>query len=1308
MTVPNQSSQTDPRRPVVPTSSLVGTIPYSHHNHLNPQQQIQTARHQYPSSYSSLPAPAQITSHHSYSTPTTTAPAAGLVTAKNNNGDGGNMGNTQMPPLSSSALGSRSRLNYSETSQHVAAETTASGTKKGNPASPKSDGYRPLNVIDALAYLDQVKGRFADNPKVYNKFLDIMKDFKSQAIDTPGVIQQVSTLFKGHPQLISGFNTFLPTGYRIECSVDPRDPNRIIVTTPNGNTTTSTTSTTEDMMKMEPQSQQHLLHQDQYYPPSNSSTSSSSYLAPQPPQAVIAQPPPMHTNNTSVLPPPFNTTNRHFNNTTTAAAAAAAPPMHHHLPPSLPPPHIPTHSAAQYASSLPASPPRLITEKKPPVEFNHAINYVNRIKNRFAHNPNIYKQFLEVLQTYQKEQKPIEQVFEQVRYLFNGADDLLEEFRQFLPEITSASTPSSSSQYQQLSPPSYDTSSTSNIGFKRVLSPVKQKKGHATKKAKLYQEQYMQEEEDTMSYSLFDPQRPSVSAEEVDLFDRIKKHIGNKPSYEEFLKLLNLYTQEIVDMDTLVTQVKGFLGNRKELMDAFKYTIGYESKEPAIEKPAVSAPKPDLNKCDAVKDSPSYRIVSKEWQHQPCSGRDQMCWEVLNDEFVSHPIWASEDSGFVASKKNQYEEALHRCEEERYEYDLNIEANLNTISLLKPIANRIEQMSPEELKFMRLEPGLGGPTVSIYERIIRKIYDNERGSEIIDMLYRRPASVVPIVLKRLELKDKEWRRAQREWNRVWRDIDSKNFYRSLDYQGTTFKMNDRKAMANKGLIAEIESLQKEKPNEPVQFQHEFQDDTLFKDIARLICSFMDKQTGFSKLDKQKVRNFLRTFVAMFFHVQDTLPAETCIEQDDANELEEDDNNKDESDSTQNGSVSPRKRATSEDDHGRLLRGVFKRNAPPQPPAAAATTTTTSSSSSSSSAAAAAAAELDTMSIDDEIVVPDDVIMDQTDNHLDLFAVAAAATAPEIINQKRIYSFFCNSQYYCLFRLYLVIYERLHKMKSISSENDAGPGKKLNQTAVDLDLVSSRFEDIDLSNGFYRALMDMVDSYFEGEIDQATFEENVRYVYGIDAYVIFTIDKTIQSLIKQIQNISIDKKSNELFKLFSQDQQTADQSSVRTLSAYRSLVEDILELDENLYKISFDTDTHMAHIQLLDKENGTSLPSTEQEIYEDYLASYVDWMNDTEGINKLLLKPSFLSRNLRSSSLHDKQLDRIHVKSQLRYKIQPKTYHMYYIIGSEDILHKSGVVVHDTDAAIRDKQHWDQWLSSHENDDLNEATRRLLS
>lgn len=39
-----------------------------------------------------------------------------------------------------------------------------------------------LSILqDALTYLDQVKVQFHDQPDVYNRFLDIMKDFKSQS-----------------------------------------------------------------------------------------------------------------------------------------------------------------------------------------------------------------------------------------------------------------------------------------------------------------------------------------------------------------------------------------------------------------------------------------------------------------------------------------------------------------------------------------------------------------------------------------------------------------------------------------------------------------------------------------------------------------------------------------------------------------------------------------------------------------------------------------------------------------------------------------------------------------------------------------------------------------------------------------------------------------------------------------------------------------------------------------------------------------------------------------------------------------------
>jgi len=96
-----------------------------------------------------------------------------------------------------------------------------------------------LKLNTALEFLERVKDTFQHQPTVYNNFLDIMKDFKNQSyvllpalrpsfglfnmaclctvrIDTPGVILRVKTLFKGHPDLIEGFNNYLPPGYNIE------------------------------------------------------------------------------------------------------------------------------------------------------------------------------------------------------------------------------------------------------------------------------------------------------------------------------------------------------------------------------------------------------------------------------------------------------------------------------------------------------------------------------------------------------------------------------------------------------------------------------------------------------------------------------------------------------------------------------------------------------------------------------------------------------------------------------------------------------------------------------------------------------------------------------------------------------------------------------------------------------------------------------------------------------------------------------------------------------------------------------------
>lgn len=63
--------------------------------------------------------------------------------------------------------------------QSTRQQQTVSQTPSNNSGS--NGGYRPLNVRDALTYLDQVKVQFSSQPDVYNRFLDIMKDFKSQS-----------------------------------------------------------------------------------------------------------------------------------------------------------------------------------------------------------------------------------------------------------------------------------------------------------------------------------------------------------------------------------------------------------------------------------------------------------------------------------------------------------------------------------------------------------------------------------------------------------------------------------------------------------------------------------------------------------------------------------------------------------------------------------------------------------------------------------------------------------------------------------------------------------------------------------------------------------------------------------------------------------------------------------------------------------------------------------------------------------------------------------------------------------------------
>jgi paired amphipathic helix protein Sin3a len=247
---------------------------------------------------------------------------------------------------------------------------------------------------------------------------------------------------------------------------------------------------------------------------------------------------------------------------------------------------------------------------------------------------------------------------------------------------------------------------------------------------------------------------------------------------------------------------------------------------------------------------------------------------------VSHPTWASEDnSGFQSHKKNVYEEALHKCEEERHEFDFHLEIMSKTISALENINMKIQQMTNEEKATFKLKPGLGLPNKSIYQRIIKKVYGKEPGMEVIATLHDCPAIAVPIVLQRLKAKDEDWRRAQREWNKVWREVDARNFYKSLDHQGVTFKSTDKKAMTTKSLVASIEAARDEQLSERAalmdpslartkpshQLAYEITDVVVMKDATKLVLSYLDRLGAlYGSSERDKIEKWIIDFLITFF------------------------------------------------------------------------------------------------------------------------------------------------------------------------------------------------------------------------------------------------------------------------------------------------------------------------------------------------------------------------------------------------------------------------------------------------------------
>ncbi|GMH04285.1 hypothetical protein Nepgr_006124 [Nepenthes gracilis] len=686
-----------------------------------------------------------------------------------------------------------------------------------------------LTTDDALQYLKEVKEMFQDQREKYDQFLEVMKDFKAQRIDTEGVIARVKELFKGHNNLIYGFNTFLPKGYGI------------------------------------------TLDEDE------------------------------------------------------------APP-------------------------------------KKAVEFEEAINFVNKIKKRFQSDDHVYKSFLDILNMYRKEHKNIGEVYDEVSQLFEDHLDLLDEFTRFLPD-NSSSVPGQNAQHGRINFHRYDERSSA-IPTSRQMPMDNQRwrrdkvsTSHADRdvsverpdldddkvQMKVHKDQRKREKDnrdrrnrdqddrdpghdtnrDFTVPRLSDKRKPSrkegfgplascddknalksMYNQEFIFCEKVKEKLSSSDDYQAFLKCLHIYSTEIITRSELQRLVADLLGKYPDLMEGFNeflercenidgFLAGVMSKkslwndghlpgtgkmddkekdpkndiEATKEKDrnkerymAESIQELDLSNCQRC--TPSYRLLPEDYPIPNASQRSEIGAQVLNDYWVSVTS-GSEDYSFKHMRRNQYEESLFRCEDDRFELDMLLESVSSTAKRAEDLLNNINNNIINADSSIRIEDHF----TALNLRCIERLY-GDHGLDVVDILRKNPALALPVILTRLKQKQEEWTKCRSDFNKVWAEIYAKNHYKSLDHRSFYFKQQDSKTLGTKSLVAEIkeikENMQKEddvllaiaagnkRPLVP-HMEFEYSDTDINEDLYKLI-KYSCEEVCATKEQLGKVMRLWTTFL----------------------------------------------------------------------------------------------------------------------------------------------------------------------------------------------------------------------------------------------------------------------------------------------------------------------------------------------------------------------------------------------------------------------------------------------------------------
>ncbi|CAL4902486.1 unnamed protein product [Urochloa decumbens] len=1219
-----------------------------------------------------------------------------------------------------------------------------------------------LTTTDALSYLKAVKEKFQDRRVKYEEFLEVMRDFKSSKIDTAGVILRVKNLFHGHPDLILGFNAFLPKGYEIkheDLDKKPVDFAKAI--------------TFVNRIKTRFQQEDHVYK-------SFLGILNMYRMHNKPIQDVYQEVATLFHGHPDLLEE-----------------------FKHFLPDNPTPPQAATTSRVRH------------DEKNTTM---HSVRSVQTIKRERYFPPTADRDSIVDRPDPEHDLKR-RCTEEKNRNVFHSQDRRDYERNDKDDEYDNGGL------YVRKSQRKMEGTSDDTLGGPSI-SPLSFNDNHVL---------------------------TSPNTQQVHFCEKVKVKLDPE-GYLKFLKCLHIYSQEIITRNELKRLVKDMLQHYPDLMNGFNEFLEqcenidgflegilnerqtsrtvkavekerdkehegqgdpekerykdrekpekvspFNSKEGASHKATAFPSKDKYNLCKPISEldlsncqrcTPSYRLLPKNHPMPSASYVTDIGAQVLNDHWVSVTS-GSEDYSFKHMRKNQYEESLFRCEDDRFELDMLLESVNVAIKRVEELIEKMDKsLKPDSS--IHIDEHL----TSLNMRCIERLY-GDHGLDVMDVLRKNPDVALPVILTRLKQKQEEWSRCQSDFNKVWAEIYAKNYHKSLDHRSFYFKQQDSKNLNPKVLLAEIKEINEKKRKgddvllavaagnrRPIvpNMSFEYLDSDIHEDLYQIvkyscgeICSSSDQvdkvmriwstflepilgiqhrdhgteDAGMVKANSQtrefglacgekrnnatangtvavKPSNGDEDTHELHGRVRNTSPALTAQNTstkgsvgntdlspseknkgreegaDPFNEYSGSHNNlkpeREEGELSPNGDFEEENfgvfQVEASDGTSKLKKGSASRplqgghkevvkfatenhaDADDEGDESAQRSTEDSENASDAGddASGSESGGGEEFSREDHEEEEDDMDPDTKAQSQGVAEVTEdvgislpfserlhstvkplykyVATTLQNHEDKVTRIFYGNDSFYVLFRLHQILYERILSAKTNSSTSE----KKWKASK---DANSS-----DQYSKFISALYSLLD----GSSDSTKFEDDCRSTIGTQSYVLFTLDKLIYKVVKQLQVIASDEMDNKLLQLYLYEKS-------RSPGRFHDLVYHenarVLLHDESIYRFECYSNPTRLSVQLMEygneKPEVTAVsfdPTFSQYLYNDYLSS----ISDTK-----LADDVFLRRNKRKQGRNDdssaslKTMDNVIFANGLECKISCKTSKVSYVLDTEDFL-----------------------------------------